>query len=63
MTIYIDTELARWGGSSPDDLTWIDDTLWNNDEYETLSSFTDLMLISYAETHNGKTPTQWETQQ
>ena len=58
MTIYID-ENGSWGGGSADQLIFIDDGEWTDQDYEEMSTWTDRMVLDYSETHNGKTPTQW----
>lgn len=58
MPIYIDIN-GTWGPA--DDLVLIDNATWGNDDYETMNEWTDGMVMKFAETHNGMSPTEWET--
>ena len=58
MTIYVD-ENGNWGGGGFDQLIFIDDGAWTDEDFEEMSKWTNRMVLDYSKTHNGKTPTKW----
>ena len=60
MSIYIDIN-GTWGPA--DELIVIDDSTWDDQEYDLMSTWNQRTLIQYSEGHNYMTPTEWEAVQ
>lgn len=63
MTIYIAGD-GNWGDAY--NIALIDDSKWNDDDYQLMETWNERSLLEYAEAasnHKGITPTEWEKKQ
>lgn len=58
MTIYADIN-GSWGPA--DELVFINDERWETADYDELSTWNDLLVIKFTNTHDGRTPREWIT--